>query len=358
VKYYIIAGEASGDLHAGNLVKEISRVDNNAIFRGVGGEHLKSKGVSLSFGLERLAFMGFYEVLKNLRTIRKNFHDIKNDILSFKPDAVILVDYPGFNLRMAKWCKLNGFKVIYYISPQIWAWNEKRVETIKKYVDLMLCILPFEKAFYEKHQYPNAHYVGHPLLDIVLNNFAATDSESVSQDFIALLPGSRKQEIAKLLPVMLETARNFPAEKFVIAGISRLKTFYSAELPPNVSIEYDKLQDILRGSKAAVVCSGTATLETAMQNVPQVVIYKTSWLNYTIGKRLAKVDFISLPNLIANEKIVTELIQHDCNSENISRELKHLLEKKSGQMYFPMLQKIGERGASGKAAQLIAGIVK
>ena len=367
MKYFIIAGEASGDLHGSNLVKEIYKLDKTAIFKGVGGDLLKNNKVEILFGLDRLAFMGFYEVIKNLGKIRRNFIEIKQAILDFKPDVVILLDYPGFNLRMAKWCKQKGFKVAYYISPQIWAWKENRVEVVKKYVDIMLCILPFEKAFYEKHQYKNIHFVGHPLLDC---HFERSDrhseqserhcerSEAISLNNIALLPGSRKQEIYSLLPLMLQTAQNFPNENFVITGISRLKDLYPNSFPANVILVFDKTYEILQNAKAAIVCSGTATLETALFNVPQVVIYKTSWLNYQIGKRLAKVDFISLPNLIAHEKIVTELIQQDCNSEKINIELNKLLHSSNHQFYKSLNEKIGESGASKKAAQLIFKLCK
>lgn len=348
MKYFILAGEASGDLHAGNLVKEIHKNDETPIFKGIGGEHMQHSGVEILFGLDRLAFMGFYEVLKNLRIIRKNFKEVKQAILTFQPDIVILIDNPGFNLRMAKWCKDHGFKVVYYIAPQIWAWHESRVEIIKQNVDLVLCILPFEVAFYTKHNYNKAHFVGHPLLDI--------DSITSSQNSklnIALLPGSRKQEITKLLPIYLEVARQFPNEQFVIAGISRLKHLYNYELPKNITIHWNVMSEVLKQAKAAIVCSGTATLETALQNVPQVVCYKTSWLNYQIGKRLAKVDFISLPNLIANQKIVTELIQNDCTVESIQTELNKLLHVSATDFYKPLMEKIGEKGASEKAAKLI-----
>lgn len=350
MKYYIIAGEVSGDLHGSNLVHQLTLLDNHAVFKGVGGDKLKAANVDILFGLERLAFMGFYEVVKNLNTIRKNFKEVKQAILQFKPDVVLLIDYPGFNLRMAKWCKQNGFKVAYYISPKFWAWNEGRVEKIKKYVDLMLCILPFEEAFYQKHHYSNAHFIGHPLLDLINNEpLKKNDAESL----IALLPGSRTQELKSLLPLMLETAVNFPEQHFIITGISGLKALYPATLPSNVSIVFDKTYEVLQQAKAAIVCSGTATLETALFKVPQVVIYKTSWLNYQIGKRVAKVRFISLPNLIADEKIVEELLQHDCTVEKITSELKKLLYSSPQQFYHPLIEKIGEQGASEKAAKLI-----
>lgn len=352
MKYFIIAGEASGDLHGSHLVEQIALLDANALFKGVGGEKMKNAGVDMLFGLERLAFMGFYEVLMNLRTIRKNFNEVKKAILDLHPDVVILIDYPGFNLRMAKWCKRQGFKVVYYISPQIWAWKEGRVETIKRYIDIVLCILPFEKAFYEKHHYANAHFIGHPLLDEM---GLQTDSglQEESGQSIALLPGSRQQEIRSLMPVMLQTAVHFPNERFVIAGISRLKTLYPSVLPANVSIVFDKTYEVLHRARAAVVCSGTATLETALLNIPQVVIYKTSWLNYQIGKRLAKVNFISLPNLIADGKIVEELIQHDCTSEAIQKSLQGLLLADREQFYRILHAKVGGPGASEKAAKLI-----
>lgn len=349
MKYYIIAGEASGDLHGSNVVKEILRQDKDAAFKGVGGDMLQQAGVKLLFGLDRLSFMGFYEVLKHLRTIRRNFTEVKDDILSFQPDSVVLIDYPGFNLRMAKWCKRKGFRVIYYISPKIWAWNEGRVEKIRRYIDRMLCILPFEVSFYRKHQYLQAHFVGHPLLDVI----EGTRKPQQESFVIALLPGSRQQELKNLLPVMLETAIHFPEEQFVITGISRLKDLYPAELPENVKIIFDKTYDILQNSKAAVVCSGTATLETALFGVPQVVVYKTSWLNYQIGKRLAKVQFISLPNLIAEEKIVEELIQQDCSMGKITAELTRLLNSPHPLDYFKLMEKIGEKGASQRAAKLI-----
>ena len=352
MQYFIIAGEASGDLHAANLVNEIIKLDQSAVFKGVGGEHMQKASVDILFGLDRLAFMGFYEVLKKLRTINQNFNEVKQSILTYKPDVIILIDYPGFNLRMAKWCKHHGFKVVYYIAPQIWAWNEKRVEIIKKNVDLVLCILPFEVAFYTKHNYTNAHFVGHPLLDC---QWSLVESQWIetNQSSIALLPGSRKQEIIKLVPVYIEVAKLYPNEQFVIAGISRLKHLYNYELPQNVIIKWNSVDKILLQAKAAVVCSGTATLETALRNVPQVVCYKTSWLNYQIGKRLAKVDFISLPNLIADKKIITELIQQDCTVESIKTELDKLLNTSNLNFYEALFEKIGEKGASENAAKLI-----
>lgn len=355
MKYYIIAGEASGDLHGSNLVGELQQLDKSASFKGVGGDKLIESGVDTLIGLDRLAFMGFYEVLKNLRIVIQNFKIIKNDILKFQPDVIILIDYPGFNLRMAKWAKLQGFKVVYFISPQIWAWKANRVEIIKKYVDMMLCLLPFEKDFYIKHQYTKAYFIGHPLLDRI---DLVSNQMQPNKNAIALLPGSRQQEINHLLPVMIATANYFPDEKFIITAITRLKNLYPENLPENVTIEYDRTYEVLKSSKAAIVCSGTATLEAALFQVPQVVVYKTSWLNYHIGKRLAKVDFISLPNLIANKKVVEELLQYDCNVKNVTAELQKLLANPSDEFYGPLNKEIGQKGATVKAAKIIADFLQ
>jgi len=329
-------------------VRQLSLLDDKAVFKGVGGEKMKAVNVDLLFGLERLAFMGFFEVLKNLRTIRRNFKEVKQAIQQFQPDVVILIDYPGFNLRMAKWCKQQGYKVVYYISPKFWAWRENRVEKIKKYVDLMLCILPFEEAFYQKHCYTKAHYIGHPLLDAI----AVTTNDNLRKH-IALLPGSRTQEIQSLMPVFLQVAQQFPNAQFVIAGMSAMAHLYPSALPSNIKISFDETYNVLQQSKAAVVCSGTATLETALFNIPQVVVYKTSWLNYQIGKRVAKVQFISLPNLIVDKKIITELIQQDCTAENISNALNEVLTMTLADRYNLLYEKIGTQGASKNAAKWI-----
>ena len=355
MNYYIIAGEVSGDMHGSQLVEQLSLLDKNAVFKGVGGEHLQNANVELVFSLDRMAFMGFYEVLKNLFTIRKNFKEIKQSISFFKPDVVLLIDYPGFNLRMAKWCKNQGYKVVYYISPKLWAWNEKRVHKIKNYVDLMLCILPFEEDFYRKHQYYNAHYVGHPLLDRV--SLLAAEENEMEKPVIALLPGSRQQEIKSLLPVLLQTASAFPDEKFIISGMTKMKKQYPDSLPSNISIVFDDMYSILKRAKAAVVCSGTATLETALFNVPQVVIYKTSSVNYEIGKRLATVKYISLPNLIVNDKLVEELIQKDCHADAIIMQLNKMLKSDTNDFYKSLNNKLGEKGVAKRAAGLISAFL-
>jgi len=351
LKYFIIAAEVSGDMHSSQLVKHIQAIDKDAVFIGVGGPALQAANVKLIFGLERVAFMGFFEVVKNIFTIWRNFKEVKNSILQTKPDRVILVDYAGFNLRIAKWCKQHHIKVAYYISPKIWAWNESRVEIIKKYVDVMLCVFPFEIPFYQKHQYTTAYFVGHPLQDSIAK--IVNESSSTAKNHIALLPGSRRQEIKALLPMMLATTNDFPNEKFVIAGMSAVNELYQIPLPNNVSIVYDATYDVLQYAKAAIVCSGTATLETALFSVPQVVVYKTSWINYQIGKRLAKVRFISLPNLIVDNLLVKELIQDDCTKENCSQALELLLQQQSTDFYASLQAKLQRPTLSDSGAQLI-----
>jgi len=357
LKYFIIAGETSGDLHGSKVVKELQQLDKHAVFKGVGGNYLQQEGVSLIFGLERLSFMGFVEVVKNIFTIIRNFRAVKKEIKIFEPDIVLLIDYPGFNLRMAKWCKQNGIKVAYYISPTIWAWHESRVHTIKKYVDVMLCILPFEKAFYLKHHYTKAYYVGHPLMDEILVSNREKNEIKSTRNSIALLPGSRNQEINKLLPILFRVCSNFPNEHFLISAISPLKDRYLNPLPTNAQLVFDNTYAVLEQSKAAVVCSGTATLETALFRVPQVVVYKTSWINYFIGKLLIKVKFISLPNLIAEKKIIQELIQDACSEENINIELNKLLQGSTEAFYKDMNDKLEQKNASKNVAKIIFDIV-
>ncbi len=322
MKYFILAGEPSGDEYAANLANAIRMKDTHAEIVGVGGKYMQNAGIELLFGLDRLAFMGFVEVAKHLFTIRRNFKEIKSYLLQYKPDVVILVDYPGFNLRMAKWCKLIGFKVVYYISPKIWAWKESRVEVIKKYVDKMLCIFPFELDFYKKHGYTNALYVGNPLIKKGLE----LKDEYQTNNAIALLPGSRKQEIKRLMPVFIELAQLCSDKQFIIAAMSRLKDEYQAfiPLPQNMQLVFDNTENVLNTAALAVVCSGTATLQTALLNIPQVVVYRTSFINYQIGKRLAKVNYISLPNLIINREIIKELLQQDCTAANILTEIKKI----------------------------------
>lgn len=341
MKYYIIAGEASGDLHGSNLIKEIHKLDNHAEIRCWGGDKMESSGATLVKHYRDLAFMGFVEVIKNLPTILQNIKICKKDILSFKPDTLILVDYPGFNLRIAKWAHALGLKVIYYISPQVWAWKENRVHAIKRDVDKMLVILPFEKDFYRKWNY-EVEYVGHPLVEVI-DDFKAKHSSSIPSSInginaetpvIALLPGSREQEILIKLPIMLEVAREFPAYKFIVAKAPGLPaSFYDELMKPynNVSAVVNQTYDLLNTASAALVTSGTATLETALFEVPEIICYKGSNISYQIAKRLIKIRFIGLVNLIMDKEVVKELIQGDLTKEKIVTELKALLEDKKRQ---------------------------
>ena len=365
MKYYIIAGEASGDLHASNLIKSIIKKDPTAEFRFWGGDLMKEVvGLAPVKHYKDLAFMGFLEVAKNIGTILKNIKFCKTDLENYQPDVLILVDYPGFNLRIAEFAKKLGIKVVYYISPQLWAWKEGRVEKIKKFVDEMLVILPFEKDFYKKHQV-DAHFVGHPLLDAI-EDLPEINTEQFKKDhllnekeIIALLPGSREQEVTKMLELMLSVRPYFKDYQFVIAGAPSLpKEFYQKFVDENVHFVSNKTYDLLRCSKVALVTSGTATLETALLNIPEVVCYKSSTISYEIGKRVVKnIKYISLVNLIMDEEIVTELIQKELTTENLVRELNHILKgEKRNQMLsdFEKLQnKLGGKGASDIAAEII-----
>ncbi|UOE40662.1 lipid-A-disaccharide synthase [Chryseobacterium suipulveris] len=365
MKYYIIAGEASGDLHASNLMKSILKKDSSAEFRFWGGDLMtRVTGIQPVKHYRELAFMGFLEVAKNLKTILGNIRLCKEDIRNFQPDVLILVDYPGFNLRIAEFAKKLGIKVVYYISPQLWAWKEGRVEIIKKFVDEMLVILPFEKDFYSKHGV-DAHFVGHPLLDAI-SDLPEMNVEKFKQEnglnekeIIALLPGSREQEVSKMLEIMLSVRPKFEDYQFVIAGAPSLpKSFYEQYVDENVHFVSNKTYDLLRCSKAALVTSGTATLETALLNVPEVVCYRGSRISYEIGKRLIKnIKYISLVNLIMDREIVTELIQNELNTKNLVEELGMILEgDKRLQIldnYSQLREKLGGKGASDKAAAII-----
>ena len=335
MRYYIIAGEASGDLHGSNLIRELKKKDASAAIRCWGGDKMQAAGATLVKHYKELAFMGFLEVIKNLPTILKNIKFCKTDILQFKPNALILIDYPGFNLRIAKWAKQQGIKVIYYISPQVWAWKENRVKLIKNCVDKMLVILPFEKDFYARWNY-EVEYVGHPLVEVV-DRFSltvdrteniTTNNEQRTTGIIALLPGSRQQEILKKLPIMLEVAKHFPNYQFVVAKAPGLDdNFYAELLAPykNVSSVVNKTYELLVQSKAALVTSGTATLETALFAVPEVICYKGSAFSYQIARRLIKIKFIGLVNLIMDKEVVKELIQDELTVENLKYELNLLL---------------------------------
>jgi lipid-A-disaccharide synthase len=365
MKYYIIAGEASGDLHASNLMKELKLLDRDANFRCWGGDLMKAQGANLIKHYRDLAFMGFTEVLLNIRTIFKNIDFCKKDILANKPDVLILVDYPGFNLRIAAFAKEHGIKVFYYISPQIWAWKQSRVHKIKKVVDRMFVILPFEKEFYQRFEY-EVDFVGHPLLDAVAADANAVDvlSENYSKPIIALLPGSRKQEITTMLPLMLSMQSHFPAYQFIIAGApSQTKEFYlSLTGKTDIKIVFNQTYALLRKSTAALVTSGTATLETALFGVPEVVCYKGGAISYTIAKQLIKVKYISLVNLIMDNEIVKELIQADLNEMNLKIELEKLLNEKTRSKmladYLELKTKLGGVGASEKTATLMMNYLK
>lgn len=335
-RYYIIAGEASGDLHGSNLVRELKNRDSYVDIRCWGGDMMQQAGAKLVKHYRELAFMGFTEVLKNLPAILRNIKFCKQDILGYQPDAVILVDYPGFNLRIAKWAKQQGIKVIYYISPQVWAWKENRVKMMKKCIDKMIVILPFEKNYYKDKWDWEVEYVGHPLVEVIdrfllsteQNRHASIESDNQLAGIVALLPGSRKQEIAKKLPIMLEVSKHFPDYQFIIAQAPAIEDeFYKnyTAVYSNVSFVKNKTYDLLSKSKAALVTSGTATLETALFGVPEIVCYKGSPVSYQIAKRVIKVKYISLVNLIMNRLIVKELIQEELNDKNLKNELSLLL---------------------------------
>jgi len=329
MKYYIIAGEASGDLHGSNLIKELKKLDASAVIRCWGGDKMQQAGGDLVKHYRDLAFMGFWEVIKNIFTILRNLKFCKKDIEQFQPDILILIDYPGFNLRIAKWAKQKGLRIIYYISPQVWAWKENRVKMMKECIDKMIVILPFEKDYFKNKWNWEVEYVGHPLVEVIESEKLKVKNQKLSEkEIIALLPGSRKQEILKKLPVMLDVSKAFPSYQFIVAKAPGLDDdFYSSLLDPynNVSAVSGKTYDLLMQAKAALVTSGTATLETALFVVPEVVCYKGSFLSYEIGKRLVKVKFISLVNLIMDKLVVKELIQQDMNVDNLKKELSLLL---------------------------------
>ena len=369
-KIYFISGEASGDLHGSNLIKEMllqKSAEQELNIRFWGGDKMAEViGKHPVKHYKELAFMGFLEVILNLRTILKNIDSCKQDILNFQPDVLVLIDYPGFNLRIAEWAKTHNIKVLYYISPTVWAWKQNRVFTIKKAVDKMYAILPFEKPFYQKFDY-EVEYFGHPLLDAV-QQFEALKNHQI-EDFrirhklsdlpiIAILPGSRKQEIRKKLPVMLEAVKSFKNYQMVIAGAPGMdEEFYKQFIDnANVSIIFGVTYELLSNTEAAVVTSGTATLETALFNVPQVVCYKTSGISYHIAKRLVKIKFISLANLILDREVNKELIQHDCSVTNIQKELKDIIvggTKRESMLedYKILHETLGEGGASQKIAK-------
>jgi lipid-A-disaccharide synthase len=365
MKYYIIAGEASGDLHGSNLMKALYEEDAQAYIRFWGGDLMQKTGGTLVKHYRELAFMGFIEVIFNLKTILSNIKFCKNDIAEFQPDAIIFIDYPGFNMRIAKWAKERGIPTHYYISPQIWAWKENRIAAVKRDFDHLYVILPFEKEFYEdKHHFP-VTFVGHPLIDAIHNRTVTSQTDFIKENqlddkpIIAILPGSRKQEITKMLSVMLSVVEDFQDYQFVIAGApSQEHAFYQPFLKnKNVHFIANKTYDLLSHASAALVTSGTATLETALFKVPEVVCYKGSWASYQIAKRIITLKYISLVNLIMDQEVVTELIQEQCNTKNIKVELQKILNpdyrKQLISQYEILEEKLGGIGASKKTAQHI-----
>jgi len=370
MKYYIIAGEASGDLHGSNLMKALYQEDSNADIRFWGGDLMQNIGGTLVKHYRELAFMGFAEVVMNLKTIFRNIKTCKEDIEKFNPDVIIFIDYPGFNMRIAKWAKQKGIKTHYYISPQIWAWKENRIAAIKRDFDKLYVILPFEKDFYEKKHHFPVEFVGHPLIDAIHNRkpidaaVFRSENQLDNKPIIAILPGSRKQEISKMLAVMLSVVNDFPDYQFVIAGApSQELAFYQPFLSnPNVKFISNKTYDLLSNATAALVTSGTATLETALFKVPEVVCYKGNWISYQIAKRIITLKYISLVNLIMDEEVVTELIQDDCNSKRIQQELTKILDANSRNTmlakYDELEQKLGGIGASQKTAKLIVESIR
>lgn len=369
MKYYIVAGEASGDLHGSNLMKALKVVDANADIRFWGGDLMQAAGGTLVKHYKERAFMGFIEVIMNLNKIFKDISFCKNDISRFNPDVVVFIDNSGFNLRIAKWAKQQGLKTNYYISPQVWASRASRVEAIKRDIDNMFVILPFVKPFYKEHEY-DVTFVGHPLIDAIANRKQVSETKFREthnlgdKPIIALLPGSRKQEITKMLSVMLSLTDNYPNNQFVIAGApSQDYSFYEPFIKSNnVKFISNETYDLLSVSSAALVTSGTATLETALFKVPQVVCYKASNISYQIAKRIITLKYISLVNLVMDREVVTELIQNEFNKKRLKQELDKILDTETRKTlfldYYELEKELGGKGASEKTAKLIYKHIK
>jgi len=363
MNYYLISGEASGDLHGANLMKAIKETDPQANFRFLGGDLMQAEGGHLVKHYSEMAFMGFVEVVMNLRTVLRNIKMVKQDLIKNRPDALVLIDFPGFNLKIAEFAKENGIKVFYYISPKVWAWNQKRVLKIKKVVDHLYCILPFEVEFYRSWGM-EVDYVGNPLLDAIAssepNENFRSQNDLNEKKIVALLPGSRRQEVSSILKDMLEVAEQFPDYEFVIAGAPTFtQAYYDALMPgQKLKVVFGQTYDLLRNSEAAIVTSGTATLETALFHVPQIVVYKGNKISIAIARLVIKIRFISLVNLIMDKLVVKELIQEDCNPIQIMKELNALLRDKPYRSsmlkdYEELSDKMGEPGASKRTAELI-----
>lgn len=368
MNYYLIAGEASGDLHGSNLMKALKQKDSLAVFNYFGGDLMRAEGGNLRKHYSEMAFMGFIEVIANLGTVLSNIKMAKQDILDKKPDVLILIDFPGFNLKIAEFVKKQGIPVFYYISPKVWAWNQKRVLKIKKIVDRMFCILPFEVDFY-KSWGMDVDYVGNPILDAIAVN--QMDSQFkikhglIDKPIIAFLPGSRRQELKRILPEMLKSMVHFPDFQFVIAGApSFSEKDYEVFLGgQNIPIIFNDTYNLVLNSKVAVVTSGTATLETALLKTPQVVVYKGNAVSIAIARMLVKIKFISLVNLVMEKEVVKELIQEDCSELGITNELKTILYEENYRMnmmqnYEELSTRMGGSGASERTAELIIHYMK
>lgn len=365
MKYFIIAGEASGDLHGANLIKAIKKVDAKAVFHFWGGDKMKAEADGLLVHYKEVAIMGFVEVLMNLRTILGNIKKCKQQILDFKPDVVVLIDYPGFNMRIAEFCKKQRIKTAYYISPKVWAWKENRAKKLEQFVDELLLIFPFEVNYFKKWKV-KATYVGNPLLDEISefkpNSNFYKDNTLDTRPVIALLPGSRKQEVTKMLPIMLEATKKYTDYQLVIAGAPGLdKSFYEPYLNERLNIVFGQTYDLLNISTAAVVCSGTATLETALFNVPQVCGYAGNQISYLIIKMLANLEYISLVNLCLRRTCITELIQHDVTPSKLQYELELIMpgganRERMLKDYVELKNLLGDVGASDRAAKVICGM--
>lgn len=347
MKFFFLTGEVSGDLLAAKLIKELKEKDKQLEIFGTGGEHMEQEGVSLVLHHQKMAFMGFYEVLKNIFQIRRNFRIVRKSILDIQPDVIVLVDYPGFNLRMAEWAKKNNFKVVYYVAPKVWAWKERRVKKLQAYVDLLLVLFPFEEEYFQRFSIPTK-FVGHPL------GYELKVQQKFQQNRIALLPGSRKQEIDRMLPVMLDAFQQQSDKKLIVAGLSVLgESYYQSIIQGRAELQLDETQQVLEQAELAVVTSGTASLETALKGVPQVVCYAMHPITYWIAKRLIQIKYISLVNLILQAAIVPELIQQQFNTESLwetsNTVLKHRKEVEKD--YLRLRKAIGSENASEKAAR-------
>jgi len=363
MKYYLVAGEASGDLHGANLMKALKQQDEQAEFRFFGGDLMQAVGGTIVKNYADMAFMGFIEVVLNLREISKNIKTCKDDITAWQPDVLVLIDFPGFNLRIAEFAKKNGILVCFYISPKVWAWNQKRVLKIKRVVDHLFCILPFEVDFYKKWGM-EVDYVGNPLLDAVAafkpdQGFLSTH-QLTGEKIIALLPGSRRQEISRLLPEMLSVTEQFPDYQFVVAGAPSFKAEYYDQFinQKNIPVIFNATYDLLNHAEAAVVASGTAILETALFNVPQMLVYRGHPISIGIAKAVVKIRFIGLVNLIMDSAVIKELIQEDCSPKNIAAELENILNNQSYRQkmldnYDELDKRMGQPGASARTASLI-----